>query len=238
MADGSVLTPAAVLLREMDKCIGVTSRVSRCFVDYRGYALASPSTLNRMEPGDPEAAAHDRYKRIVARPGALDELLVELFVESYCRRFFHGYYGYYCHLPPYIFCGEHLLCARLRASNQDASAGSVEELGRIVSQIRRHRPGTRINIRGDSGFCRESIMQWCEANDAGFVLGLARNRRLVRALGAEMREKQPLACCRGLRCATGVTWGNHSLPRILTLPSYGFGCFPHMGGFAGLRFRV
>ena len=258
-----------VLLREVDKRTGVTSRVSRCFVDYRnpasvehsvgdlvsqrlyaialgyedlndhgdlrcdavlsllvgkrdvtgdkrrrerdrGYALASASTLNRMELGDPEAAANDRYKRIVARPGALDELLVELFVESYCRapreiwldldatddrlhghqegRFFHGYYGYYCYLPLYIFCGEHLLCARLRASNQDASAGSVEELERIVSQIRRHWPRTRINIRGDSGFCRESIMQWCEANDVGFVLGLARNRRLVRALGLEMHE--------------------------------------------------
>ena len=258
-----------VLLREVDKRIGVTSRVSRCFVDYRnpasvehsvgdlvsqrlyaialgyedlsdhgdlrcdavlsllvgkrdvtgdkrlrerdrGYALASPSTLNRLELGDPEAAANDRYKRIVERPGALDELLVELFVESYRRapreiwldldatddrlhghqegRFFHGYYGYYCYLPLYIFCGEHLLCARLRASNQDGSAGSVEELERIVSQIRRHWPRTRINIRGDSGFCRESIMQWCEANDVGFVLGLARNRRLVRALGSEMRE--------------------------------------------------
>ena len=84
--------------------------------------------------------------------------------------------------------GEHLLCARLRASNQDASAGSVEELERIVLQIRRHWPRTRINIRGDSGFCRESIMEWCEANDVGFVLGLARNRRLVRALGLEMRQ--------------------------------------------------
>ena len=179
---------------------------------HRGYALASASTLNRMELGDPEAAAHDRYKRIVARPEAFDELLVELFVESHSRapqeiwldldatddplhghqegRFFHGYYRCYCYLPLYIFCGEHLLCARLQPSSQDASAGCLEELGRIVLQIRRHFPETRINIRADSGFCRDSIMTWCEENDVGFVLGLARNRRLVRALGAEMQEAQ------------------------------------------------
>ena len=176
----------------------------------RGYALASSSTLNGMELGEPEEAANDRYKRIVARPEAFDELLVELFVESHSRapreiwldldatddplhghqegRFFHGYYRCYCYLPLYIFCGEHLLCARLRASNQDASAGSIEELERIVRQLRRHWPRTRINIRGDSGFCRESIMKWCEEHDVGYVLGLARNRRLVRALGAQMHK--------------------------------------------------
>ena len=176
----------------------------------RGYALASASTLNRMELGEPEEAAHDRYKRIVAHPEAFDELLVELFVESHWQapreiwldldatddllhghqegRFFHGYYGCYCYLPLYIFCGEHLLCARLRESNQDASAGSIEELERIVGQIRRHWPRTRINIRGDSGFCRDSLMKWCEEHGVGFVLGLARNQRLVRALGGAMHE--------------------------------------------------
>ena len=163
-----------------------------------------------MELGEPQEAEHDRYKRIVARPEGFDEVLVELFVESHSRapreiwldldatddplhghqegRFFHGYYRCYCYLPLYIFCGEHLLCARLRESNQDASAGSIEELERIVGQIRRHWPRTRINIRGDSGFCRDSLMKWCEENDVGFVLGLARNRRLVRALGAAMHE--------------------------------------------------
>ena len=80
------------------------------------------------------------------------------------------------------------MCARLRTSNQDASAGSVEELERIVEQLRGHWPKTRINIRGDSGFCRESIMRWCEDNDIGYLLGLARNVRLVRAIGGEMRE--------------------------------------------------
>lgn len=178
----------------------------------RGHALASASTLNRLELGEPKEAARSRYKRIVARPEALDELLVELFVESYRRaprevwldldatddpvhghqegRFFHGYYGHYCYLPLYIFCGEHLLCARLRPSDRDASAGSLEELERIVGQLRRHWPHTRIGIRGDSGFCRESIMRWCEDNAIDYVLGLARNARLVRAIGTQMRRAQ------------------------------------------------
>ena len=176
----------------------------------RGYALASASTLNRMELGEPQEAAHERYKRMAARPEAFDELLVELFVESHSRaprevwldldatddplhgeqegRFFHGYYGGYCYLPLYIFCGEHLLCARLRESNRDASAGCLEELDRIVRQLRRHWPRTRIHIRGDSGFCREALMRWCEEHGVGFVPGLARNRRLVHALGAALHE--------------------------------------------------
>ena len=178
----------------------------------RGHALASASTLNRLELGEPGEAARSRYKRVVARPEELDELLVELFVQSHRRapreiwldldatddpvhghqegRFFHGYYGCYCYLPLYIFCGEHLLCARLRPSDRDASAGSVEELERIVGQLRRHWPNTRIGIRGDSGFCRESILRWCEDNGIDHVLGLARNKRLVRAIGAQMRQAQ------------------------------------------------
>ena len=176
----------------------------------RGYPLAGSSTLNRLELGTPEAAAADRYKRISADPAALDRLLVEVFLESYERapreiwldldatddplhghqegRFFHGYYRCYCYLPLYIFCGEHLLCARLRPSNQDGAAGSVEELERIVTQIRERWPRTRIIIRGDSGFCRDAIMSWCENNDVHYVLGLARNKRLLRALGRAMAE--------------------------------------------------
>jgi hypothetical protein len=103
-------------------------------------------------------------------------------------RFFHGYYGCYCYLPLYIFCGEHLLCARLRPANQDAAAGSVEELERIVGQIRARWPKTRIVIRADAGFCREAIMAWCEAKQVRYVLGLARNKRLQRLLGKEMEE--------------------------------------------------
>jgi len=176
----------------------------------QGCPLAASSTLNRLELSTPEAAVSDRYKRIAAAPEAFDRLLVDLFVESYEKppreiwldldatddplhghqegRFFHGYYRHYCYLPLYIFSGEHLLCARLRPSNQDGAAGSVEELTRIVAQIRDHWPKTRIIIRGDSGFCRDAIMSWCEDNHVGYVLGLARNKRLNRALGREMAE--------------------------------------------------
>ncbi len=180
----------------------------------RNHALASASTLNRFELGEPQEAPQSRYKRIVADPEKLDKLLMDAFMESYDQapqeiwldldatddlvhgqqegRFFHGYYGGYCYLPLYIFCGQHLLCARLRTANRDGADGCLEELSRIVSQIRKHWPKTRIHIRGDSGFCRESILRWCEDNAVEYVLGLARNQRLVRALGAEMEAARRL----------------------------------------------
>ena len=130
----------------------------------------------------------------------MDALLVDLFLESYeippqeivldvdatddplhgqtGRRFFHGYYGHYCYLPLYIFCGEQLLCARLRTANQDAAAGTVEELEPIVTRIRARWPEVRIILRGDSGFCRDDIMSWCEAHQVDYVVGLAKNNRL------------------------------------------------------------
>lgn len=269
--DGGRLTSdgGGLLLREVDRRIGMLGRLAGCFADYRnpnslehsvqalvaqrvyglalgyedlndhdvlradsvlallvgkrdltgearererdrGYPLAGSSTLNRLELTTPQSAAGDRYKRIAADASELDRLLVDLFLESYEKapreiwldldatddplhghqegRFFHGYYRCYCYLPLYIFCGEHLLCARLRPSNQDGAAGSVDELKRIVAQIRARWPKTRIVIRGDSGFCRDAIMSWCEANHVGYVLGLARNKRLHRALGREMAE--------------------------------------------------
>ncbi len=174
----------------------------------RGNPLAGSSTLNRLELSDPASAAGHRYKKVAADAAALDRLLVNVFVESYEKppreiwldldatddplhghqegRFFHGYYKCYCYMPLYIFCGEHLLCARLRPSNRDGALGSVEELQRIVAQIREHWPKTRIIIRGDSGFCRDTIMAWCEDNKVSYVLGLGRNQRLNRALGQEM----------------------------------------------------
>ncbi len=178
----------------------------------RDYPLAGSSTLNRLELSTPEAAEHHRYKKIAADPDALDRLLVDLFLDAYETppqeiwldldatddplhghqegRFFHGYYRCYCYLPLYIFCGEHLLCARLRPSNQDGAAGSIEELTRIVAQIRARWPTTKILIRGDSGFCRDAIMSWCEDQGVSYVLGLARNERLQRALGKETAEAQ------------------------------------------------
>jgi hypothetical protein len=141
---------------------------------------------------------------------AVLRLFTELFVQSYdapperiildldatddlvhghqSGRFFHGYYKNYCYLPLYIFCGEHLLGARLRPSNIDASAGSVKELERIVSQIREDWPHVRIVIRGDSGFCREHIMAWCEAHNVDFLLGLAKNKRLIEELAGELDQ--------------------------------------------------
>ncbi len=103
---------------------------------------------------------------------------------------FHGYYRGYCYLPLYIFCGGHLLCARLRPSNIDAADGAAEELDRIVKRIRGRWPGTRVVIRGDAGFCRDEIMAWCEANEVGYVSGLARNARLVKRIGKALRKSR------------------------------------------------
>src|SRR4029450_11053188 len=100
-------------------------------------------------------------------------------------RFFHGYYDCYCYLPLYIFCGDHLLCATLRPANCDASAGAVDEVARIAAQIRARWPQVRIVLRADSGFAREALMHWCEANGVDYLLGLARNARLVLAIEAE-----------------------------------------------------
>jgi hypothetical protein len=143
--------------------------------------LAGKSTLNRLElsTGTP-----DRYKKITYWKQGLDELLVDVFVEAHTTapeqivldvdttdvelhgdqegRFFHGYYDHYCYLPLYIFSGEHVLCARLRQANIDASAGALSEIQRIVEQIRQRWPQVSITLRGDSGFCRDELMSWCE----------------------------------------------------------------------------
>jgi hypothetical protein len=103
-------------------------------------------------------------------------------------RFFHGYYDGYCYMPLYVFCGEHLLCAKLRPSDIDGAAGSVKQLARLVERIRRQWPEVRIIVRGDSGFCRENLMRWCEHNGVDYVFGLAKNARLQRILGRELHE--------------------------------------------------
>jgi hypothetical protein len=179
----------------------------------QGKPLASSSTLNRLELTLPDANAEERYKKIVADSDGMDRLLVDIFLESYRKppkriwldldatddpvhghqegRFFHGYYRHYCYLPLYIFCGDHLLCARLRPSNIDAAAGSVDELQRIVGQIRQRWPKTEIVIRGDGGFCRDDLMSWCEQQPKVlYLFGLAKNARLKRALGRAMHEAQ------------------------------------------------
>ena len=176
----------------------------------RGKAGAGKSTLNRLELTRPNANPRTRYKKIVLDDKAADRLLVDLYIQSQPRqpqrivldldatddpvhgqqegRFFHGYYGGYCYLPLYIFVGEQLLCARLRPSNIDASAGALEEVERIVEQLRRVWPEVEIVLRADSGFCREVIMRWCEDHGVGYVFGLARNERLVNKLRKPMRR--------------------------------------------------
>ena len=169
--------------------------------------LAGKSTLNRMELG---AGTPDRYKKITFWKQGIDELLVDVFIEAHAAapeqivldidttdvalhgdqegRFFHGYYDHYCYLPLYIFSGEHLLCARLRCANLDASAGSLAEIQRIVEQIRGHWPEVRITLRGDSGFCRDELMSWCEDHRIEYVFGFARNQRL-RSLVADALDQ-------------------------------------------------
>jgi len=171
--------------------------------------LAGKSTLNRMELVPSGSLSEQRYHKITYSQDAIDQLLVDVFLESQERapaqiildldatdmplygnqegRFFHGYYGHYCYLPLYIFCGDHLLCARLRSSNIDASAGSLQEVQRIVRQIRGRWPKTRIILRADSGFCREELMSWCEQQRVEYVFGFARNKRLRRRIAPAMR---------------------------------------------------
>jgi hypothetical protein len=175
--------------------------------DVEDSPLAGKSTLNRLELSD---GTPNRYKKITFWKDGIDELLVKVFVESYAAapeelildvdatdlplhgeqegRFFHGYYDSYCYLPLYIFCGDQILCARLRQSNSDAAAGSLAEIQRIVAQIRAAWPKVKIILRGDSGFCRNELMSWCEANRVDYVFGLARNQRLRRMIGPQMWE--------------------------------------------------
>jgi hypothetical protein len=169
--------------------------------------LAGKSTLNRLELG---AGVPDRYKKITFWKEAIDELLVKIFLEAHAQapteivldvdttdlplhgkqegRFFHGYYDHYCYLPLYIFCGEHVLCARLREANHDASYGSLAEIRRIVAQLRAAWPQVKIILRGDSGFCRNELMSWCELSGVDFVWGMPRNQRLRRIIGAQLQE--------------------------------------------------
>lgn len=250
----------ALLLREVDRRIGLLTRVAGCFTDGRsqprieheltemlgqriyalalgyedlndheqlrndplltllsgkratGQPLAGKSTLNRMELVPAEDQQPHRYHKIGYSTEQLDRLLVDIFLESRTRaprrivldldvtdiplhgkqesRFFHGYYRNYCYLPLYIFCDDHLLCARVRAANQDASAGSLTEVERMVKQIRQRWPKVRIVLRADSGFCREALMVWCENNRVDYVFGLARNPRLERAIGKSLHQAQ------------------------------------------------
>jgi hypothetical protein len=181
--------------------------------------VAGKSTLSRLEhaPEEGEAFAPPRYHKISHDTAAIEALFVTLFLEAYTKppkriildldatddplhghqegRFFHGYYDCYCYLPLYIFCERHLLAAKLRRSNIDASAGAREEVARIIAEIRSRWPRVEIWLRADSGFAREELMAWCEENGVHYVFGLARNDRLVVKIARELKaaEKQHAA---------------------------------------------
>jgi hypothetical protein len=258
--DGGAVTSDAgmVLLREADRAIGLTKRVSACFSDHRradqvihalptligqrivavalGYEdvndhdtlrrdpvlalfsdqlepkrkdcapLAGKSTVNRLEHAPHEGG--DRYHKIGHDAKALERVFADIFLDAHGTppeeivldldatddplhghqegRFFHGYYDCYCYLPLYVFCGRHLLAAKLRRANIDAAAGAKDEVARLVAHIRRRWPKVRIVLRADSGFAREELMAWCETNGVDYLFGLARNRRLLDAIEAEL----------------------------------------------------
>jgi Transposase DDE domain group 1 len=174
----------------------------------RGKALAGKSTLNRLELTRSQGT--DRYKKIRRNDEAIDALMVDHFLEAHAEaprqivldvdatddpihgnqegRFFHGYYGHYCYLPLYVFCGGFLLCARLRRADIDACQGTVEELERIVGRIRQRWPKVKIQLRGDSGFCREQILSWCEAHQVDYIIGMAKNSVLIKKIDKEIRQ--------------------------------------------------
>jgi DDE family transposase len=173
-------------------------------------ALAGKSTLNRLEHAP--RSGEDRYRKLSVDEGAMKRLFVSLFLDSHAAppkrivldldatddpihgdqegRFFHGYYKCYCYLPLYIFCGRHLLLAKLRPANMDASAGAKEEIALIVAQIRQSWPDVDIWLRADSGFCREELMAWCEGLGVHYVFGLARNPRLEALIADELAEAE------------------------------------------------
>jgi hypothetical protein len=270
--DGGTITSnaGALLLRQLDRGLGLVRRFAQCFVDRRdprlvehrvetlvgqrifGLALgyedlndhdelrhdptfavlagkltpvirsdcapvAGKSTLNRLEHTPKRQAA--KYHKIDYDGARIEALLVDLFLEAHERaprkivldldatdiplhghqegRFFHGYYDGYCYLPLYVFCGRHLLLAKLRRSNIDASAGAIEEIARIVAQIRRRWKKTRIILRADSGFAREELMAWCEANRVDYIFGLARNERLEAILAEPLAKAERLCAVSG-----------------------------------------
>jgi hypothetical protein len=178
----------------------------------RGKALAGKSTLNRLERTRADAGPWERYKKIVMKPESIDRLIVDSFLDAHSRapaqiildidatddplhghqegRFFHGYYDCYCYLPLYIFCDEFLLSAQLRSASIDPAKGALTDLKRVVAQIRKRWPKVHILVRGDSGFCRDAIMTWCERQGIDYVLGLAKNSRLLAEIKDELHDAE------------------------------------------------
>ena len=199
--------------------------------------VAGKSTLNRLELTKADASAENRYKKVVYVGPAIERLLVDLFVEAQGKRapetiwldldatddpvhgeqegkHFHGYYDSHCFLPLYIFSEGFLLSSRLRTSDCDPMEGAIEDLSRIVARIRSQWPEARIIVRGDSGFCRDDLMSWCEAQRVDFVLGLPKNSRLEQMIGKDLKKAKrkfkktgkAARRFRNLRYRTLTTW--------------------------------
>ena len=202
----------------------------------RGKPLAAAASLNRLELSRPEDAPAHRYKRIAADHAKLDELLWDLFLEAHDLpperivldldatddplhgkqegRFFHGYYRYYCYLPLYVFCGDHLLLCRLRTAATDPGAGVAGELVPLIARIRSAWPDTEIVLRADSGFARDQTMAWCEGEGAYYVFGLSRNPRLQKMLAKALQKS------RRRHLATGMPSRRYRQLRYRTLDSW------------------
>jgi hypothetical protein len=173
-------------------------------------ALAGKSTLNRLETAGTLLSQRPRYKKIIAETTEMEEFFAHSFLRTTKEptgllildfdatddplhgkqegRFFHGYYDCYCYLPLYVFCGDHLLWAQLRKADIDASAGAQEVLQRLVKLIRHKWPLAKILVRADSGFCRDALMSWCEANGVSYLFGMAKNRRLLTRITRAMKK--------------------------------------------------
>ncbi len=169
----------------------------------RDKPLSSASTLSRLE------SRSDRNSAI-----AMHQVLFDHFIQSYDKppkrlvldfdatdtplhgeqegRFFHGYYDHYCFLPLYVFCDRHLLVSYLRPSNIDGAKHSWAILSLLVKAIRNHWPKVKIIFRGDSGFCRHKMLDWCERHNVQYIVGIAKNRRLQKQSEAELERAQSL----------------------------------------------
>ena len=202
----------------------------------KGYPLAGKSTLNRLELAPAGVPYQHRYHKIVCNPEMVDRFFVDTFLRAHPEppdriildfdatddplhgdqegSFFNGYYDCYCYMPLYVFCGDHLLCARLRPSNIDASLGAEAELERMVAQIREQWPDVQIILRGDSGFCRSDLMDWCDENGVDYILGLSRSSRLVAKIAKQMKKakkkfwktQEPARCYRDFSFRTLTSW--------------------------------
>lgn len=201
----------------------------------RGKPLAGKSTLNRVERAADPGTANPRYHKVVVDRPALDDLLLDLFIEHHGRpsqlvidldpsdvqlhgaqqgRFYHGYYGHYCYLPLYTFIGQWPVGVRLRRSNIDGADGCVEELDYIVGRLRAQWPDVSLIVRGDSGFARDELLTWCEEHRVDYVIGLARNDRLEQMIGPQMdrmkarvaRTKRAARTFRNLAYRTRDSW--------------------------------